>query len=327
MEHTLGYFADSPLKLAGITISIAVCYVLVQGLRKMSNMSNKVLTPPGPPRHFLIGNLLQFPKDRFYERCREWQKEYGDIVSIELPGTPMVILNSYEMVQELLNKRPNSTAGRKAGYMVLEVMGIHWSTAVIQPGLPHSAQRKMLRRGIGPQRVGSHDPIIEKNVAKLMLTLQNFQGDPHPILLRAVGRIVIEVTYGTKLPTAMSKGLSSWNIELTELTNHVFFKFWLVDIFHFLRFIPSWMPGAEFKRIGKRSTRLSEQIRHAPFEKAKALHKTGEIGHSLATDLLDEFGPSDNAMDALAVLYAAGSDTVRNLIMVAWPCHLRSQQY
>ena len=31
--------------------------------------------------------------------------------------------------------------------------------------------------------------------------------------------------------------------------------------------------------------------------------KSGEIGHSLATDLLDEFGPDDDARDALSTLF------------------------
>ncbi|KIM28300.1 hypothetical protein M408DRAFT_329411 [Serendipita vermifera MAFF 305830] len=316
MEHTLDQIADSPLKLAGVTVSIAIIgYAVLHGLGKLSNRSNNLPPPPGPPRHFLVGNLFQFPKNHFYKRFCEWQKEYGDIVSVELPGTPMIILNTYELVHELLNKRPNTTAGRKIGYMILEVMGTQWSTAAIQPGLHHSTQRKMLRRGIGPQRVGSHDHIIEKNVAKLMLTLQKSQGDPHPFVIRAVGKIVIEVAYGTKLPTAMSKDVSSWNIELMEIANRAFFTFWLVDIFHFLRFIPSWMPGAEFKRIGDRCTWLSKQIRHAPFEKAKELHKSGEIGHSLATDLFDEFGPNDDAMDALGILYLVGSDTTSAAVM------------
>jgi cytochrome P450 len=47
-------------------------------------------------------------------------------------------------------------------------MSFKWSTAFIQPGPSHSNQRKMLRRGIGPQSVGSYDPSIEVEVAKLM---------------------------------------------------------------------------------------------------------------------------------------------------------------
>jgi hypothetical protein len=38
--------------------------------------------------------------------------------------------------------------------------------------------------------------------------------------------------------------------------------------------------------------------------------KSGEIGHSLATDLLEEFGPDDDVRDALGILYLGGADTV-----------------
>ncbi|KIM28322.1 hypothetical protein M408DRAFT_139912 [Serendipita vermifera MAFF 305830] len=319
MEQALDRLAaESPLKLAGVTLSVAtIGYLLVQGLKKLTDKSSasKLPAPPGPPRHFLLGNMSQFPKDHFYQRFCEWQKEYGDIVSIELPGTPMIVLNSYEVVQELLNKRPNTTAGRKIGYMALEVMGSQWHTTVLQPGAQHSYQRKMLRRAIGPQRVGSHDLVIEKNVTKLMLTLQKFEGNPHRTFLQAVGGIVIEITYGNKLATVMTKDLSFWNNELQALLNRAFVSFWFVDIFHFLRFIPSWMPGAEFRRIGDRATWLSKQVRYAPYEKAKELHAAGELGHSLTADILDEFGPSDDAMDALAIMYMAGSDTTSASIM------------
>jgi cytochrome P450 len=57
-------------------------------------------------------------------------------------------------------------------------MGWKWLTTLLQPGPNHLSQRKMLRRAIGPQRVGSHDPLIESDVAKLMNVLSTFQGNP-----------------------------------------------------------------------------------------------------------------------------------------------------
>jgi hypothetical protein len=45
----------------------------------------------------------------------------GDIVSVEIPGVPVLVLNSYDAVQNLLTKRPSTTSGRKIGYMVLEL--------------------------------------------------------------------------------------------------------------------------------------------------------------------------------------------------------------
>jgi len=33
--------------------------------------------PPGPRRYPIIGNLLNFPRDHFYDAFTRWQKEYG----------------------------------------------------------------------------------------------------------------------------------------------------------------------------------------------------------------------------------------------------------
>jgi hypothetical protein len=40
----------------------------------------------------------------------------------------------------------------------------------------------MLRRALGPQRVGSHDPVVESEVAKLMVALNTFRGNPNHIM-------------------------------------------------------------------------------------------------------------------------------------------------
>jgi hypothetical protein len=33
--------------------------------------------PPGPKRYPILGNLLNFPRDHFYDAFTKWQKEYG----------------------------------------------------------------------------------------------------------------------------------------------------------------------------------------------------------------------------------------------------------
>ena len=57
--------------------------------------------------HGALRMILMYPK--------------GDVVSVEIPGLSLVILNSYEAAQELLGKRPNTTSARKIGYMTRQV--------------------------------------------------------------------------------------------------------------------------------------------------------------------------------------------------------------
>jgi cytochrome P450 len=68
-------------------------------------------------------------------------------------------------------------------------MKVGWSTAFIQPGTSHSNQRKMLRRGIGPQRIGSYDPTMEFEIARFMPELEAFEGNPYLIIQQYVERL------------------------------------------------------------------------------------------------------------------------------------------
>jgi hypothetical protein len=113
----------------------------------------------------------------------------------------IVILNSHEIAEEFLSKRSSSTGARRPGYLLsdllvyilkhprsmllakyhyplLDSMGWGWDLAFLQPGHQFSTQRKMLRRSLGPQAVGSHDTHLESEVVKFMTVLDTFQGHP-----------------------------------------------------------------------------------------------------------------------------------------------------
>jgi hypothetical protein len=136
MEDIIAYLTEFHLVIGVTTLSLAaVGFALVQGPKK----SQVAPLPPGPPGQVLIGNLLQFPRDHYSDKFYEWHKLYGelghstpyrsvsilsaigDIVYAKLPRTPMVFLNSYELAQQLLSQRPNTTAGRFMTYMIYDV--------------------------------------------------------------------------------------------------------------------------------------------------------------------------------------------------------------
>ncbi|PVF97216.1 cytochrome P450 [Serendipita vermifera] len=300
---------DSPIKTAVVSLGLAsLCYLTVTKIQNaVTKRNDKHAYPPGPPREPLIGAMRSFPKDRFFQRFDEWADTYGDIVYAPIPGMDVVILNSYDVAQELLSKRPNSTGGRRAGFMVLDLMELPWNTSLLQPSESHSNQRKILRRGIGPQRVGNHDPLIESEVAKLI-------GNPNLTVQEAVGRMVSKMAYGERIWKEMGNEPSHWNLELMELISEAFFSFWLVDIFHFLRFLPGWFTNLRFKQLSREARDLSRKVRHNAYKRGAELYKSGELDHSLLHDLLEEFGEQEDAQDATAILYLAASDTVRPFV-------------
>lgn len=311
MNEITSYLLESPLKSGCTAITAtSISYAAFKGLQyALSTKQPTIPFPPGPTIEPIIGTLRSFPKDHFFRGFCEWAESYGDIVYAPLPGMSIVVLNSYEIAQELLLKRPSSTAGRRIGYLVLHLMGLEWSTAFLQPGPSHSNQRKMLRKSIGPQRVTIYNTLIETEAAKLMLTLQTLKGDPARTIQNVVGCMVTKATYGQKIWDEMGEGLSRWNLEMMDLVNEAFFAFWMVDIIPSLRFVPEWFPGTRFKQIGREGTLLSSQIRDKAYERVQELYNAGTLDHCIANDLLEEFGSSEDVRDAMATLYTASSDT------------------
>jgi hypothetical protein len=173
----------------------------------------------------------------------------GDLAYASMPGVSILNINSIELAHELLGKRTSTTSYRKIGYMVKHLMGWEWNLAFMDPDPPVLEQRKLLRRGIGPQRIASHNPLIEKAAAEMMVKLKMFEGDPAIIVKESVqvnpiiyetemcpyssstGQMVIQLTYGEQMWKSMGAELAAWNTEAMGLVDKAFVGVWLVDIF------------------------------------------------------------------------------------------------
>jgi hypothetical protein len=151
MNDIISNVLDSPYKAVAVSLSVAsLGYLTIKGVHSFLSKGQMTHSfPPGPPRDPLIGAIRSFPKDHFYERVAEWAELYGaplfsisneisllllfigDIVYAPIPGLNMITLNSYEVAQELLSKRPNTTAGRRVTYLITDLYVytsscIHW---------------------------------------------------------------------------------------------------------------------------------------------------------------------------------------------------------
>jgi len=208
---------------------------------------------------------------------------------------------------------------------------MQWVLAHIQPGPHFQEQRKMLRRGIGPQRIGSHNEKIEKHATRLMVALNSFKGSPHELIQRSALTFLAETngvsdmgihkflqrsrSWRCRSCLRREDSQSDWRraVILERRRNafirrklrqvlacrHLQFPFvdapfsyqFLFSHVHTVRFIPIWVPGADFRcgrsanttnlnliinprfrKIGNRSSWLNNKIRHVPFEKAKELY-------------------------------------------------------
>jgi hypothetical protein len=81
--ETLSRLSDrySTFQLGVITVCVtSLVYATVEVVSRPKE--GRRIYPPGPPQFPLIGNLLNFTKDRWYETFCEWQKNYGWCLSV-----------------------------------------------------------------------------------------------------------------------------------------------------------------------------------------------------------------------------------------------------
>ncbi|PVF98744.1 cytochrome P450 [Serendipita vermifera] len=273
--------------------------------------------PPGPPCEPLIGTLRSFPKHRFYEHFREWAQRYGDTVSLPLPGVNFLIINSNDLACEMLSRKAKITSDRTIGCMVRDLMNWGWSALFMPSDAHHSLQRKMMRRGVGSQRLAIHNELIESEVVKVLSSLKTFEGNPKLPVLKMFGRIITKMIYGERMWKEMWKDLSHWNLDGMQMIDEGFASFWIVDLLPFLRYIPEWTPGVRFKKLARESTAISNKIRYLPFKRVKELYREDSLGECIAKDLMDESEGKfdDDVRDATSILYTAGASTATGVAM------------
>ncbi|KAG8989218.1 hypothetical protein FRB90_002349, partial [Tulasnella sp. 427] len=112
--------------------------------------------PPGPPQEFLIGNLRNAPKTKPCLTWEEWGKTYGPLIYMNVAGKPYLIINSYEIARDLLEKRGQKYSDRPRFVMAGELVGLGIQTALAPFGPLWKKHRKFFAQALSPNVVSKN---------------------------------------------------------------------------------------------------------------------------------------------------------------------------
>ncbi|KAG2018405.1 cytochrome P450 [Coprinopsis cinerea AmutBmut pab1-1] len=121
--------------------------------------------------------------------------------------------------------------------------------------------------------------------------------------------LIIEVTYGveTESPTE----------EFVKYTNEVSVGFgsaalpgsFLVDNIPLLKYVPSWFPGAGFKRFAAYHGEVAQRAKHRPYNHVLKKIKEGTLPTCMVSNMLEEGTHDDLARNVATIAHIAGTDT------------------
>uniref|UniRef100_A0A0W0FRH2 Putative cytochrome P450 n=1 Tax=Moniliophthora roreri TaxID=221103 RepID=A0A0W0FRH2_MONRR len=257
--------------------------------------------PPGPKGLPILGNVLDIKqrKDRpRWEVYRNWSTQYGSDIS----------------ANELLEKRSGNYSDRPPMYMVNDLMKWDWDFV-------HMRYSDQWRRVANYFQIRNASQFHEVQKAASLSLLQKLAASPDDYYNHVrghAGSIILKLVYGYTLQEddpyieLAAKAMEG----LIAAVNHGSF---LVDFLPILKHVPSWLPGASFKRKAKAWVADSIAIKERPWEWFAMAMGKGTASPSFASRTLEKNIDNPEMIDVIknssAIAYLAGSDTTVSLIL------------
>ncbi|KAF9458367.1 cytochrome P450 [Collybia nuda] len=274
--------------------------------------------PPGPKGYPIIGNFFDMPREFAWLEYDRWFKVYGDMVYFKVFGQGFLILGSLAKTTDILEKRSANYSDRPSMPMLLDLMNWDSNFAFIPYGSWWRRHRRTFHQHFHSGAVHKYHPIqLAEGYAflrRLLVTPENFR---HHIR-HLFAAIIMDITYGIKVSDSDDPYVTTAEEALHGLSQAGIPGRFLVDVLPILKYVPSWMPGAGFKREAARWKKLSTDMAYKPFGHVKETILQGNVVPSVAASLIEALPDEDDARrveeesisrNTAAVAYAGGADT------------------
>ncbi|KAF9260164.1 cytochrome P450 [Marasmius fiardii PR-910] len=311
-------FSGALLSISSLAIATAVTLLLLR--RRSSNLP----LPPGPPGLPIIGNLLDmpssFPAHNFKAIA---EKLKTDIVYLNVGGTNLLVLNSIQATDDLLEKRSSIYSGRPRFTMINELMGWDREFIFMPYGNDWKAHRRLFQQEFPNGHVNpQHHPHELKANRALLQNLLNDPKDFREHLRLMAGALMISMTYGIDVKDKGNRYFQFAEAGLDVVLHALHPGTFLVDSLPWLKYTPEWFPGASFKSSARKWSLLHQRLEHEAFDATKRDMATGAFQPSFVSSSIQRMlhddqdthnaGHDSEALirETASTMYGAGMDAL-----------------
>ncbi|KAF9225799.1 cytochrome P450 [Gyrodon lividus] len=205
----------------------------------------------------------------------------SDIISIRVLGRRIVVLNSSKHAIELLEKRSVKSSNRPNFVLAGEMIGWKNTLVISQYGDRFKEFRKRVHRVIGTRSIlETYYHHVERQGYRILKRLRWM-----------AGAIILVISHGYEVQDEDDPYLATAEDALSYFSRTTSAEPFLVDILPFLRYLPSWFPGASFHKI-KEGRRALKEMTDKPYETVKAQVAEGTALPSFTAELMGTKTPS-----------------------------------
>ncbi|KAF9468288.1 cytochrome P450 [Collybia nuda] len=257
-------------------------------------------------------------------RYAKWSETYGDLVYLKILGQPFLVLNSAKATTELLDRRSANYSDRTYQPMVYDLMSWRWNFALMSHNDWWRIHRKTFHQFFSPKAVLAYQPIQRKATDQLLKNLLKSPKELTTHLHNHAGSVILQITYGYEIQSQKDFYVNLAAEAFDGLTKAVNAGSFLVDLVPFLKYIPTWFPGAAFKRNAEIWSKAALALRDRPFDLLKASVDDGTAPPCFVTGSLakiKDLNPTEKEKmetvirNCAGVSYLGGSDTSVSLIL------------
>ncbi|KAG1761924.1 cytochrome P450 [Suillus occidentalis] len=272
--------------------------------------------PPGPPTGW-FGNF-SLPSSYQWLHYAKWKELYGDIIYVYVLGNPIIVVNSAQVAEELFERRSKKYSSRPIRTMVVELMGWDWLFSSMPYGKRWKQHRLLFRRHFHRMLTSEYHSILTKETYTTLRNLAHTPDDFAHHLRRTAAAIVMRISYGHEVSDKGDIYVTLADEAMQGLGTAGIFGTFLVDYLPFLKYVPAFMPGANFKRQALIWRKKTRAMIDQPFQAVRERMANGTAIPCFAQKELEKLqqDPNPNSdyettiKNVAGISYAAGADTV-----------------
>ncbi|KAI0263954.1 cytochrome P450 [Gloeopeniophorella convolvens] len=314
--------AALPFLNSGV-VALIICLAFLTLARKAGKQRRQSL-PPGPRGWPIIGNLFDIPARHSWLAYVKMGQKYGsDIISVQVLGQVIVVLNSVRAAKDLLEKCGDVYSDRPP-VPFFDMMDWNGYEAMLRYPEPWRSSRKVLDRCLRPGSVALYRPMQLAKARSLLNRLLECPEELQAHIELLQGEIILSMTYGYDVKERDDKFLVLAK-KLVEIAAPSFLPgAALVNQIPLLQHIPGWIPWLSYQPHARLGRDGWQEVIHTSMRFAKESIETGTATQSFVLENLQEIQGADDAKrdkaeslisTALASIYVAGADTTVNAMM------------
>ncbi|KAF8124373.1 cytochrome P450 [Boletus edulis] len=267
-----------------------------------------------PPGISGLRCIHEIPKEKPWVKMLDFNQKNGDIASAYLFGYNVILVGSAKIAVDLLEKHSTNYSHRPRSIMGGELSG--WGKMMVLCDYTNwfRSQRKWIAHDIGSHAtVAKLHRMIEGETRR---TLRSVLAEPDRVrahVRKGFTSVVLRLSHGYITQEGDDPLVDLAEVANSQLSMATLAGGHFVDFLHFLKYIPSWFPGAGFKKRAKEYTTVVHDLLEIPHNYVMSQLTTGTAIPSLSSRLLSMPDLTEDLVDNIKwtalTMYRAGADT------------------